>query len=61
MLKIVFGANGSIESVRVVSGLPNGLTERAIAAARGIKFVPAQKNGITVSTSMQVEYNFNLY
>jgi TonB family protein len=61
VLRVVFGANGSIDSVSVVNGLPDGLSERAIAAARSIKFVPAQKNGTAVSTVMQVEYNFSLY
>ena len=61
VLRVVFGADGSIGTVGVVSGLPNGLSERAIAAARSIKFVPAQKNGVAVSTVMQLEYNFNLY
>jgi hypothetical protein len=35
-----------------------GLTERAIAAARMIEFVPAIKGGRPVSTYMQLEYNF---
>jgi hypothetical protein len=37
------------------------LTERAIAAARQIKFNPATKNGRAVSVYMNLEYNFNLY
>jgi hypothetical protein len=41
--------------------LPFGLTEKAIAAARLIKFVPAMKGGRPVSVHMQLEYNFNLY
>jgi len=44
-----------------VRTLPFGLTERAIAAARQIKFVPATKGGRPVSVFMQLEYNFNLY
>lgn len=61
VLKCVFAANGSITQIRVVQGLPFGLTERAIAAARLIKFIPATKDGKNVSTWMQLEYNFNLY
>jgi hypothetical protein len=37
------------------------LTERAIAAARQIQFLPAVKDGQLVSVAMQLEYNFNLY
>jgi TonB family protein len=61
VLKVVFSSNGSVTNIRTVSGLPYGLTERAIAAARQIKFVPATKDGHPVSMWMQLEYNFNLY
>ena len=61
VLKVVFASNGSVTNIRTVSGLPYGLTERAIAAARQIKFTPATKDGHQVSMWMQLEYNFNLY
>ncbi len=61
VLKVVFASNGTVTNIRTVSGLPYGLTERAIAAARQIKFVPATKDGHQVSMWMQLEYNFNLY
>jgi hypothetical protein len=37
------------------------LTERAIAAARQIKFSPATKDGHAVSMYIELQYNFNLY
>lgn len=61
VLKVVFASSGQVQNIRTVSGLPYGLTERAIAAARQIKFVPATKDGHQVSMWMQLEYNFNLY
>jgi TonB family protein len=61
MLRVVFASNGDVVQIRAVRTLPYGLTERAIAAARQIKFVPAVKGGRPVSVSMQLEYNFNLY
>ena len=61
VLKVVFHSSGQVTNIRTVSGLPYGLTERAIAAARQIKFVPASKDGHQVSMWMQLEYNFNLY
>ncbi len=61
VLKCVFSSNGSVTNIRTVSGLPYGLTEKAIDAARKIKFMPAIKNGKFVSMWMQLEYNFNLY
>jgi TonB family protein len=61
VLKCVFARNGSVTNIRIVSGLPNGLTERAIDAAQKIKFIPAMKDGKYVSMWIQLEYNFNLY
>jgi len=61
MLRVVFSSSGEVVQIRAVNTLPFGLTERAIAAARQIKFVPAMKGGRPVSVYMQLEYNFNLY
>lgn len=61
MLRVVFASNGDVVQIRAVRTLPYGLTERAIAAARQIKFVPAVRSGHPVSVFMQLEYNFNLY
>ena len=61
VLRVVFSSNGMVTNIRVVSGLPYGLTDRAIDAARKIKFIPAMKDGKYVSMWMQLEYNFNLY
>jgi len=61
MLRVVFASNGDVVQIHAVRTLPYGLTERAIAAARQIKFVPAVKDGHPVSVFMQLEYNFNLY
>ena len=61
VLKVVFSSSGQVTNIRTVSGLPYGLTERAIMAAKQIKFVPATKDGHQVSMWMQLEYNFNLY
>jgi TonB family protein len=60
-LSAIFGADGQIYSIRIVRGLPGGLTEKAIEAARNIRFRPAVKNGVPVSTRMTLEYNFALY
>ena len=61
VLKCVFGADGMVKNIRTVEGLPHGLTEQAIKAARKIKFIPGMKDGQYVSMWMQLEYNFNLY
>jgi len=61
ILRVLFSANGGVTKVTVVSGLPSGLTEQALAAVKQIRFVPASKNGQFVSTWLQLEYNFNIY
>jgi TonB family protein len=61
ILSVVFSRSGQVTNIRAVQTLCCGLTEKAIASARQIRFVPATRNGQTVSTYMQLEYNFNLY
>jgi protein TonB len=61
VLRAVFSSSGQVTNIRTVSGLPHGLTERAMAAARQIRFSPAMKDGRAVSQYIQIEYNFNLY
>ena len=61
MLRVVFSSAGEVVQIRALRKLPFGLTEKAIAAARQIKFIPAVKGGRPVSVHMQLEYNFNLY
>lgn len=60
-LRAVLSANGAVTRISVISGLPAGLTERAITAAQRIKFQPARKDGRSVSQWITLEYNFNIY
>jgi TonB family protein len=60
VLRCIFTAEGVVKHFLVVRGLPAGLTEQAISAARRIKFVPAMKDGRPVSTYIQLEYRFGL-
>jgi protein TonB len=60
-LRAVLSASGEVTNISIVKGLPSGLTEKAITAARQIKFRPAQKDGRTVSQYVTLEYNFNIY
>jgi TonB family protein len=57
-LRAVLNASGGVTNISVVKGLPDGLTEKAIAAARQIRFTPAQKDGRAVSQYVVLEYNF---
>jgi len=61
VLRVVFSRSGEVTNIRAVQSLPFGLTERAIAAARLIRFRPATRDGRPVNVYMQLEYNFNLY
>jgi TonB family protein len=61
VLNVIFTADGRITSIRVVRGLPDGLTEKAIEAAQKIRFNPAVKNGAPVSVRGNLEFSFNLY
>ena len=60
-MRVTFLPSGQVGSVSPVSGLPYGLTEQAIAAAKQIRFEPAKKNGVPVTSVAIVEYNFNIY
>ncbi len=60
-LKVTFMANGQIGSVSPVSGLPYGLTEQAIAAAKSIRFDPPKRGGVPYSVSKTITYNFTIY
>ena len=61
VLRAVFNASGQVTNISAISRLPDGLTEKAIAAAHQIRFVPATKDGRTVSQWIELQYNFNLY
>lgn len=61
VLRVVFSSDGQVTNIQTMQKLGGGLTEKAIVAARQIRFVPATRNGHPVSMYMQLEYNFNLY
>ena len=60
-LRAVLAADGRVRNVVAIKRLPDGLTEKAIAAARQIRFTPAEKDGRAVSQYVTLEYNFNIY
>ena len=58
VLHVLFAETGRIHQISVARGLPFGLTERAIAAARQIEFEPAELDGKKVAYPVVVIYNF---
>lgn len=61
VLQCTLAADGNVRSIRVISGLPHGLTENAIQSARKLKFIPAMKDGKYVSVSTQFVFKFDLF
>jgi len=60
ILKVALSSMGTISRVRVLRGLPFGLTESAIKAACKLEFKPAIKDGQSVSQWVTAEYVFRL-
>lgn len=60
-LRVTFLASGAIGDISAENTLPDGLTENAIEAARGIKFKPATRNGEPLTVTKLVEYSFSSF
>lgn len=61
VLEAVLAKTGEVTNIRVVRGLPHGLTRTALEAMQAMRFTPATKDGIPVSQRVIVEYNYNIY
>jgi TonB family protein len=59
VLSAVLCRTGKVTDVQVIEGLPFGMTEKVIEAARQIKFEPAESNGHRVSEVTRFEYEFS--
>jgi TonB family protein len=60
VLRVVFGADGSIGDITPVKELPYGLTDEAVKAARLMSFEPEEVNGRPVPKTLNVVYIFRL-
>ena len=60
VIDMVFLANGTIQVIRVISGLGHGLDESATRAAQQIKFKPAKRDGQPVDFPARVRIEFRL-
>src|SRR5215813_13022930 len=61
VMNVVFRGDGNIGDIKIIRGLPFGLMEQAVYAAKRIRFEPVTKNGGPVSVRSNLEYTFNLY
>jgi TonB family protein len=59
-VRVLVGADGTVKDVRIQVGLPGGLNEEAIRAARQMRFRPATKDGRAVAYWVPVDIEFNL-
>ncbi|HZI62513.1 MAG TPA: TonB family protein [Pyrinomonadaceae bacterium] len=59
-LRVLVGEGGDVRAIRVVRGLPDGLTEQAIEAARQTKFKAASKDGQAVAYWVVLQLEFTL-
>jgi len=58
VLSALFMANGALSGIKVVRGLPDGLTRRAINVMKRVRFTPASLNGDPVSVRGNIEFDF---
>lgn len=61
ILRVAFLASGKIGAIETIIGLPYGLTEKAIKAAKKTKFEPATQNGVPYSVTKAITFNFSIY
>ena len=61
VLRVTFLANGKIGDIFLVSGLPDGLTEQAIEAAKKMTFEPQKVNGELKTVTKSLQFNFTIY
>jgi TonB family protein len=59
-LRALIGADGSVQQVKVLRALPDGLTEQALRAAYSLKFEPAKRNDQPVPFWQTIQIEFNL-
>lgn len=60
-LNVHFLPNGTIGEIDVIQGLPFGLTEAALAAARRMVFLPAREGERNIAVIETAEYKFQMY
>jgi TonB family protein len=60
VLQAVVRSDGTVDVLRVVRGLPLGLTDSAIQAIKQWQFRPGQKDGQNADIALNIEVNFNI-
>lgn len=60
VLRVNLRADGTVNVLEVVQGLPYGLNNAAAGAARALRFRPAQRGGMAVDCDVLVRFQFQL-
>lgn len=60
-LRILVGTDGAIKKIKVVSGLPYGLSEQAVRATSRLKFNPAMNEGKAIEYWISTSMSFSIY
>ena len=55
-LRAILCGTGEVLNIRVLEGLDDDIDQKTIAAARKIRFVPGEKNGVKVSRPVILKY-----
>lgn len=59
-MRVLVGADGEVKKVRILTGLPDGLSGQASIVGYKMKFKPAIKNGSAVEFWIPIQIEFNL-
>lgn len=59
-LSILFGSTGNLRVLKVVQGLGHGMDQAAVAAAKRIRFKPAERDGRPVDSKALIHIIFQL-
>jgi len=59
-LRMLFGTDGAVKKIKVISRLPYGLTEQAIRAASKLRAVPAMNDGQVIEYWLPSELSFSI-
>ena len=59
-VRVLVGEDGIVKKIRILAGLPYGLTKQALYAAASLRFNPAMKEGKAVEKWARVDIGFSL-
>jgi periplasmic protein TonB len=60
IVEAIIDKQGNVDNVKLVKGLPGGLSEQAMSAVRRWKFRPGTQNGVAVDTIFNLTVQFTL-